>query len=276
MKFSEDTSNQLLRALNYPYWRPKESYVYDSGSILKLTSPCTGDLKRSIVDADGSRLSLEEYACRAGWPVAELESLRTPLLAHGSNASPVQLSLKFPGRGGYRTVIPVIRGTLKNYTVVYAAQFSKYGAIPATLAYEDGAHTDIFMCMVTEKQLQEFNLSEGLGDRYDLLRLPKGTATLVDDTLVASPAAYIATGGALFAGNHYWRVRNAGNARHEPDLTVDQRRIQQIVMELLNDPREVEEFIVDLLNDPNVRKERNRLLKDYSRSFEDSLPEAGQ
>lgn len=270
MRLTEDTSNRLLRALNYPYWRPRHSYLYAGGDVVELASTCVTDLKQSRVA--GRDVSLAEYFRMTGLAGEELDRPRTALLAHGSNASPIQLSIKFSGEQNSVTFIPVLKGILRNYTPVYAAQFSPYGAVPATLARIERCQSDVHIALLTDDQLEKLNRSEGLGDRYELISLPDATVTLPDGSTFESPPAYIATGGALFARGTYWRLPTGQADTNALDSAVDQRTVQKIIMQLLDDERDVEEFIVELLNDPKLRLKRNHALRAHSRMLADTLP----
>lgn len=274
MRLTEDTSNRLLRALNYPYWRPRHSYLYAGGDVIELASVHVNDLKQSRVA--GQDVSLAEYFRKTGLAQEDLDRPRTALLAYGSNASPIQLSIKFSGDQNSPTVIPVLKVVLRNYAPVYAAQFSLYGAVPATLARIEHCRSHVHIALLTDNQLEKLNQSEGLGDRYELVSLPDATVTFPDESTFESPPAYIATGGALFTRGTYWLLPT-GQANTQAntdalDCAIDQRAVQKLIMQLLDDDRDVEEFIVELLNDPELRLKRNQALKAHSRMLGDTLP----
>ncbi len=120
----------LPRAVDYPYLAPLESYVFD-----------TSDRQRAF--------SIEG---------------RTPVLALGSNAAPLQLRRKFADLPGH---IPVSRAILFDHVVVYSAHFTRYGALPATLHRHPGAIAFVALTWLDECQLARMHETESVGVNYD-------------------------------------------------------------------------------------------------------------
>jgi hypothetical protein len=112
----------LERALAYPFPRPPRSVVIDGDRVAEL-----GDLDPDLV---------------AG---------RTPVLAYGSNASPESLSWKFPGE--LDALLPLVRGTLRDFDVVYSSHIAVYGSVPATLQHSPGTTVETFVAFLTAAQL---------------------------------------------------------------------------------------------------------------------------
>jgi hypothetical protein len=127
-----DRIAKLARARDYPYMLPDRSYVWRGGS--------------------GNPLQFEAFdpALTAG---------RTPVLAVGSNQSPVQLARKY-GAGGSH-VIPVERARLKDFDIVYAAHVSSYGAVPAMLQCAPGVEVSLFVTWLDDAQLAIMHATEG-------------------------------------------------------------------------------------------------------------------
>lgn len=98
---------------------------------------------------------------------------RFPIVASGSNAAPARLLSKF----GSDHRIPVTRGTLRDFAVVFAGHFTAYGAIPATLCPHPGARTEVWITWLTPDQLTIMHRSEGVigcreaMQRYDFFEL---------------------------------------------------------------------------------------------------------
>ena len=63
-------------------------------------------------------------------------------------------------------IIPVLRGGLVDFDVVYAAHFTAYGSIPATLAASPGTTAEIAIVYLTDAQLARMHKTEGLGANY--------------------------------------------------------------------------------------------------------------
>jgi len=84
------------------------------------------------------------------------------VIAYGSNQSTAQLAQKFQGTHA----IPVQRGWLHDFDVVYAARFTSYGAIPSTIIPSPGTQVDVAITWLTPAQLAIMDRSEGHPDVY--------------------------------------------------------------------------------------------------------------
>jgi hypothetical protein len=93
---------------------------------------------------------------------------RLPVLALGSNASPVQLRRKFADLPGH---IPVSRAMLFDHVVVYSAHFSRYGSIPATLHQHQGGVAFVALTWLDAQQLARMHETESLGVNYDYVEV---------------------------------------------------------------------------------------------------------
>jgi len=129
------------RAAGYPYVIPETSYVMENGSHRLLE---TGD------------------------PIADFAG-RKPVLAVGSNMSPLQLARKFPGAEG--GVIPVTRVHLRDFDSVYSTHFTSYGAIPATLHPSPGTTVTLFITWLNAEQEERMHETEVPSENYSFCRL---------------------------------------------------------------------------------------------------------
>jgi hypothetical protein len=110
------------RALAYPFPRPRRSVLVDGDRVHELD-----ELDPELVDG------------------------RTPVLAYGSNASPESLGWKFPAE--LDAVLPLVRGTLHDFDVVYSSHIAVYGSVPATLQRSPGTAVETFVAYLTAAQL---------------------------------------------------------------------------------------------------------------------------
>ena len=124
-KLPESDVDLLALAKSYPYPAPDSSYLF----------------------ADGEAGPIER---------AEFEG-RVPVLAHGSNRSPVQLKRKF----GSAAEIPVSLGWLADYDVVYSAHITQYGAVASTLQHRPGTRVRLAVNWLDEAQLARMHETEG-------------------------------------------------------------------------------------------------------------------
>ncbi|NKB22230.1 MAG: hypothetical protein GKS01_17225 [Alphaproteobacteria bacterium] len=123
-------TDPVVHAKAYPFPAPDHSYVFEAGQWSALDS--------DDFDVGG----------------------RTPVLAAGSNQSPEQLARKYadlPEIGP----IPVIRGRLNDFDVVYAAHLAGYGSMPATFQNSPGTTVSVFVAWFTATQLDRMHATEG-------------------------------------------------------------------------------------------------------------------
>lgn len=127
-----DRIAKLARARDYPYLLPDRSYVWRGGS--------------------GNPMQVEPFepALTAG---------RTPVLAVGSNQSPLQLARKYGVGSGH--AIPVERARLMDFDIVYAAHISSYGAVPSMLQRAPGVEVTLFVTWLDDAQLDIMHATEG-------------------------------------------------------------------------------------------------------------------
>jgi hypothetical protein len=129
---AESKAARLARARDYPYFVPDRSYMWQAGQ------------------PDAMAVTAFDPALAEG---------RTPVLAVGSNQSPLQLARKYGGDGDH--AIPVQRATLRDFDVVYASHISTYGAVPAMLQRAPGVAVTLFVTWLDEPQLDIMHATEG-------------------------------------------------------------------------------------------------------------------
>lgn len=127
-----DRIAKLSRARDYPYHLPDRSYVWRGGR--------------------NDPLEIDPFD-------PALTKGRTPVLAVGSNQSPVQLARKY-GIGSDH-VVPVERGQLADFDIVYAAHISSYGAVPSMLQCAPGVSVSLFVNWLDDLQLEKMHATEG-------------------------------------------------------------------------------------------------------------------
>lgn len=120
---------QVLFALSYPFDIPNSSFTF------------TVDQTQPIKKMNDSYRS------------------RMPVLAAGSNQSPLQLTRKYKGIPDTGEIVAE-RAELENFDVVYAAHLAGYGSVPATLQSSPGTSVTIFILWLTEKQLFRMHETE--------------------------------------------------------------------------------------------------------------------
>ncbi len=136
----------LARALDYPWSRPKRSYLLQDGKITLLD-----DLDAAQRAEAGDRFTGASGAA-AG---------RLPLLAFGSNAAPGALRRKLAHFADPqdRSVL-VIAGRLRDFDVGAASRLAVYGSLPATLFASPGTAVRCAVLWVTVAQFTQLVWSE--------------------------------------------------------------------------------------------------------------------
>jgi hypothetical protein len=151
----------------YPFAREPDSYLFLDGVVYpyaEVTADLLGDSR--VLLPDGSTITVHRLL-RAFGLEAEAFEPQTPVIGYGSNASPAQLTRKFivEDFAGI-PVIPVMKGTIEDYDVVFAPHFVSYGAMPATMVPMPGTDAEIWVNWLDDAELAQMNESEGAGGLY--------------------------------------------------------------------------------------------------------------
>ena len=113
-----------------------------------------------------------------------------PIIGYGSNACPAQIMQKFNNKD---EKIPILRGRLKNYDIIYSAKSTTYGSIPATIIESKGTIVEVWIQLLTKKQLEHMTKTES---NYYLVKIDKKIE--IENGEIISPAyAYIHKSGAF-------------------------------------------------------------------------------
>jgi hypothetical protein len=226
----EPIEARIARAKSYPFPRHDYCYVFANGATTRLLpGPC---------DVSG----------------------RIPVLAAGSNQSHEQLARKYAGIAD--ATIPVWRGWLRDFDVVYAAKLTGYGSVPATFQRAAGTSVVVFVQWLTPSQLQRMHETEG---GYDYDRLAGISVTLDRGGKVAEAFAYSSSTG-CFAHNGatVGIAEIAAEGRRVPAMT--QPEILGVVRDRFAPGLALDEFIAQHLTDRDTHRARSAALA------EDAIP----
>lgn len=219
------SANDLLGlAYGYPFAAPNQGFLLRDGVINPLEEACFND--------------------------------RIPVLAHGSNRAPSQLARKFP-----EGEIPVTRGGLRDFTVVYAACLTRYGACPSLLLPCPGSRVRLALTWLTRAQLKVMHLTEGsygFGDLTADYEAEEGPS--VDHVyLYHSPHGALLLDGeprCLAAVEAYGKIT-------WPRLA--QKQMLSAIQRLLGIEGSLDDFALGVIRDPTERRRLIRRLGDHSR-----------
>jgi hypothetical protein len=228
-----DRIAKLARARDYPYHLPERSYVWWGGR--------------------DDPLHIDEFD-------PALTEGRTPVLAVGSNQSPQQLARKY-GIGSHH-VVPVERGRLKDFDIVYAAHISRYGAVPSMLQAAEGVSVTLFVNWLDDEQLDIMHATEG---NYHFAEIDNVSLQLDDGREETKIYLYVAQLG------HYLHdgapvslevMPAAGRTNTAANTAEMLRRVQQ----RLSHAGDHDDFVLRLADDDAFRKAC------IERLSEDSVP----
>ncbi len=201
-------SELVQRALGYPYAIPSQSYVLVGGKAF--------DLAAIEVDLPA----------------------RIPLLAYGSNASPEVLARKLKSAP---KPVPVIRGTLHGFDVVYSAHISRYGSVPAALQRSPGTEVDVSVAHLTKEQLRLVSTTE---PNYELKTLREVSCRLDNGSSPAELHAYISRHGCLLVRGREVALSSIA-ARYRRFPPMDQRQVLEYLRDALQPGQPLEHFIAE-------------------------------
>ncbi|MGE0736076.1 MAG: hypothetical protein AB7G15_06830 [Alphaproteobacteria bacterium] len=223
----------LARALAYPFAIPDRSFVYHDGAV-------------DAFDAGATRG-------------------RVPVIALGSNRSPVQLKRKF---GAIKnSTIPVERAWLDGYDVVFTAHIAGYGSISAMLFPSPGTRVEISLNWFAPEQLPVMHETEGLGDFYAYARVDKPSLRPEFSACPAHVYAYLCRRGALDV-NGRPAAHAAIKAKGRNFVALTQLEAQAYAHVHHGDGGTVEDFILQNVARRDLRHAREARMAERAHKFD--------
>lgn len=228
-----DRSAKLSRARDYPYTLPGASYVWRGG-------------RADPMDVDAFDVAMTDG--------------RTPVLAVGSNQSPMQLARKYGADSDH--VVPVQRAALVDFDVVYAAHISSYGAVPSMLQRAPGVEVTLFVTWLDDRQLEIMHATEG---NYHFAEIADVTLKMDEGQLHGSIHLYVARFGHLVHDSAPVSLR-AVPAQRRVNGARDTAEMLWLVHERLGIEGDHDAFVLRLAEDEAFRRAC------VERLAEDSVP----
>ena len=214
-----DADAIVERALAYPFAPPAESYVIDGREPRRVRD---GDLRDEL----------------------------HPVLAYGSNSSTRALLRKFAGD----LRLPVLKGELEGFDVVYSSHLSAYGSVPVTLHQAPGTRIETFVTLVSDDQLVRLAETEF---NYAIHRLD-GSRFIGPEVDIEGPIAFVSRHGALGIEGGPVRL-----------VDREQRDMLDRVRAHLAPDEDLRDFIVRNVRDPERAVAFTAKLKERKLPFED-------
>lgn len=225
--------HSVSHARAYPFRIPSGCYLFSDGAV------------RPMPPDEASRVPLREA--------------RAPVIALGSNRSPEQLARKY--RRLYRdagtpVTIPVEHALLAGFDVVYAAHFSSYGSITATIHPSPGTRVEVSLGWLTAPQLAIMHETEG---GYHYVALEGIGLETASGHRRTSAFVYVGRNGALAADGQAIAVAEAG-AEGRCYRALSQSEVQSLVRARLAPEMSDDTFIRGTIEDSALRRRRNSVL----------------
>ena len=240
-------------ALSYPFARPPQDYVFIDGESYSIVSH-GASVFDSVLDVHGDERALEEVLGAQRMERLEAQMLH-PVLAIGSNASPVQMRRKFHGDPD-GVFIPVLRADVRDASIRFMNRIAAYCSIAVTTTPEPGSTCVAAVTFLPEREREVIDGSEALGKVYDTIEVAVDLADASWRVGSGSEAAYRCLSGDIGLGAA--TAENKGSA--VPNAT--QWDAQQTAIRMLGLSMSVEEFVLQNLRDPKLRRERDALLRE--------------
>ena len=250
---------RVAQAKAYPFEIPSRSFLYVNGDSHELTAHGTCPVVDGVLDhADGPRPATDHLAA-AGIEAGPGIEGRIPVIACGSNQSPVQLRRKFATLTG-DVVIPVSRCRLAEFDAVYSAHFSRYGSIAATLQHSPGTAVTLMVTWLTPDQLDHMHGTEARGENYAYARLDGLALTLDGGATLGTAYAYTSLHGCLIRAGRPVALREIVAEGRAFDA-VDQPSIQAHARDRLAPGTGLDEFILANIEDRCLRRAHTAALR---------------
>ncbi|MEE2694512.1 MAG: hypothetical protein VX884_03415 [Pseudomonadota bacterium] len=267
MELSTHHKKLVSRAKAYPFGIPTSSYLFISGECWPIDFYNERIPLNSIVRLNDKAESATHIFTSRGMQTSSLAATRIPVLASGSNASPVRLKEKFYSELK-QTVIPVIQYSVKNLLPVFSAKFASYGSITATLQQAQNTETKMFVTFLSLEQLQKMHQTEAIGDEYDFVRLRQVEMRQItsEPTVQKTVYAYLSRKGVFDLHQQQFTL----DSHAVPVEGFAYRTQTEMLIQahhLLNPRQDLEEFILQNITNDKNRRQNNLLLGQFSRPF---------
>lgn len=154
-------SHLVYRGFTYPYERLDTSYLYVNAGVypyVTITDNLLGD--STVRMPDGTVIVVQTLLAKLG--LSDKSNMKlAPVVGYGSNPAPSQLERKFRAKSlEGDVVVPVMKGSLKDFDVVWTPVFVSYGAMPSTITPSPGTEVDVWITWLDEKAVEAMDATE--------------------------------------------------------------------------------------------------------------------
>lgn len=197
----ENCAGLVYQGFTYPYARQPGSYLFVDGDIypyLQVTNALLGD--STVQLPDGSAVAASDLLASLGLAHLVDEALQ-PAIGYGSNPAPSQLARKYAKQSAIGSAaIPVMKGRLSGYDVVWTPVFVGYGSMPATITPSPGTDVDIWVTWLSKAFVEHMSETEHIGESLYAFAELTGVDYAFDGPDPQKLRVYISCFGALTVG----------------------------------------------------------------------------
>jgi hypothetical protein len=268
MQFTPHQEGLVARAKAYPFGTQVSSYLFVRGECWPVQFYNEKDPHNSAMAINKVATTARELFIHKGVDISSLTTPRIPVLASGSNASPIRLQEKYRDVLD-RTIIPVIRYSVANLLPVFSAKFASYGSITATLQQVSQSEAEIYVTFLTLPQLERMHQTEAIGDEYDFAQLNNTPMRqIASEPFVQKRAyAYLSRNGVFAIGGKQFTL-DAAHGPTEGFTHKTQEAMLAKARDLLHPQQNLELFILENVTNDTSRRRNNFLLQSFSRPFD--------
>lgn len=257
---SDSCAELVYLGFTYPFPRETGSYLFVGGAAYPYVNVTSDLLEDSTVRLPSGRVISVRRLLTKLRLEDQIATKRTPVVGYGSNPSPQQLSRKFSSRRfSGDAVIPVMKGSVKGYDVVWTPVFLGYAALPSTITQSPGTEVEMWITWLSHEQITRMNASEGTGHLYSYATF-SGADHEFEGPNPDVLRVYFSCSGALKTGGEILAVR-AVPAKGRRFRAVDESGALRAVMPTLDWHGSVLDLLYTNVSDPALRAQRNEKIE---------------
>lgn len=261
--------DMVNQGLTYPFPRLPGSYLFVDGAAypyLRVTDHLLGD--STVELPDRSEIAVSDLLRALGLADLIDEPLE-PAIGYGSNPAPSQLRRKYARQSvGGNAVIPVMKGRISDYDVVWTPVFVDYGSMPATLTPSPGTQADIWITWLPKDLVEPMSDSEHVAEGLYAFAELTDADYAFDGPDPKPLKVYISCFGALTVGGETLAVASvpALQRRFRP---ADSSEALEAIMPIIGWQESVLQLLYANVSAPEERAKRSDKLRPLGKIVED-------
>lgn len=263
-----ECASLVYQGFTYPYQRPAGSYLYIDGGVYPYVTVTSALLGNSTVRLPNNRVVTAAKLLQSLELQASGDHQLVPVIGYGSNPAPSQLARKFRGASlESGIVIPVMKGRLKDFDVVWTPVFVRYGSMPATVTPSKGTTVEVWVTWLDEKAVEVLDETE----RSNLAERPlyvqttlEGAEYQFDGPDPKGMTLYVSCFGALMIDGQPLAVASIPAEGRTFPVASSSQALEAIIPHI-NWEGDVLDLLYENVTSPESRAARSTLLVPYGR-----------